>query len=668
MPKHLYLDIETYSPINLPKSGLYKYAQSADFEILLLAYSYDGGEVQVHDLTENPNLPPELCAALFDTDTIKHAYNAAFEWYCLARHFELDAGQTAAWLPQWRCTMLHGTYCGYPAGLALAGAAVGLPADRQKAKTGGALIRYFCVPCAPKQTNGQRTRNLPKHHPERWGDFKRYNAQDVVTEMEIGRRLQNYPVPEFIQRQWETDQQINLRGVPVDLVFVAAAITCGGEVKQRLMDEAAELTGLANPNSRAQLMPWLERALETELADMRKDTVTALLERELSSDSARRVLEIRQELSKTSLTKYDALQTVMCEDGRVRGLLQFYGANRTGRWAGRLIQPQNLPRTYLAPLPLARDLVKAGRTDILQTLYGAVPDALSQLIRTALAAEPGRTFIDVDFSSIEARIIAWLAGEQWVLDVFNSHGKIYEAAAAQMFGLPLERIAKGNPEYAYRQKGKTATLALGYQGGANALIQQGALKQGLTEEELPEIVSRWREANPNIVRYWYDVERAAIDTVNTGQPHQVGRVRFVRTLDPEREQDFLTIMLPSGRKLFYPKPSTLPGKFGTPGLRFWGANQSTGKWEFTETYGGKLVNNIVQGTARDCLAEALERLRIAGYSTVFHVHDEVVIEVPEAGADAALADVIDIISEIPRWAGGLPLAADGWVNNFYKKD
>lgn len=668
---HLSIDIETFSDVDISKAGLYKYAQSPAFAIILFAYSLDGGPVEVIDLTRpGAAFPRELVRALFDPDVVKHAFNAAFEWYCLSRHFGATEEWTKAWLPQWRCTMLHSLYCGYPGSLAASGKALGLPEDRQKMAAGKALIRYFCVPCTATKSNGGRTRNLPRHDPAKWNLFKEYNGQDVVTEMEIESRLSRFPVPDEVQAQWVTDQIINLRGVAVDTALVDGALALDAAVRKDYIREATELSGLDNPNSVAQLAKWLQEETGEEINDLQKATVSDLLDKDLPSDDARRMLEIRQELGKTSNKKYTALAVAVCADSRVRGLLQFYGANRTGRWAGRIVQPQNLPRTYIDGelLPLARQLVQDQKRDAISLIYGSVPDTLSQLIRTAFVASPGHTLVDADFSAIEARVIAWLAGEEWVLEVFRTHGKIYEATASQMFGIPLEKIKKGSPQYAYRQKGKVATLALGYQGGTGSLVSMGALKNGLTEDELPDIVERWRRANPAIVQLWYTVDAAAKEAVNTGRTIELwdGRLTFARECDPENDLDFLTVRLPNGRKLYYAKPYMGQDRFGRPSICYWGIDQKTKKWGSLETYGGKLVENITQATARDCLAEAIERLETAGYPVVFHIHDEVVID---AGPDKAnLEEVIHIMSEVPSWAQGLPLNADGWINEFFKKD
>ena len=672
---HLSIDIETYSDVDIGAAGLYKYAQSPAFTVLLFAYSLDGGPVQVIDLASGgPRscFPVWLTHALKDPAYIKHAYNAAFEWYCLCRFFRWNPEREGlSFLPQWRCTMLHGLYCGYPAGLDAVGKALGLPSDKQKLSTGKALIRYFCVPCAPTGSNGGRTRNLPHHDPAKWELFKTYNGQDVVTEMEVERRLSAFPVPDEVQAQWVTDQIINCRGVAVDLELMDGALELEAASRTRYIAEATELTGLDNPNSVGQLRTWLTEELGEEVAGLKKADVEDLLKRDLSSSTVRRILEIRRELGKTSNKKYAALETTVCADGRVRGLLRFYGANRTGRWAGRMVQPQNLPRTYIASelLPLARELVKARQADALQVVFGSVPDTLSQLIRTAFVAAPGCTLVDADFSAIEARVVAWLAKEEWVLDVFRTHGKIYEATASQMFSIPIDRIRKGNPEYGYRQKGKVATLALGYQGGTGSLVSMGALKNGLTEDELPDIVSRWRQANPAIVQLWTLVEAAAKETVQTGRQIELrnGLIRFARECAPASGLDAMTIRLPSGRKLYYVQPHMGVNRFGRPSLCYFGQDQTSKKWTPLETYGGKLVENITQAVARDCLAEAIQRLENAGYRVVFHIHDEVVIEV-QNGSEADLTRVVEIMSQPPAWAKDLPLNADGWVNEFFKKD
>ena len=570
---------------------------------------------------------------------------------------------------QWRCTMLHGLYCGYTAGLEATGRALGLPEDKRKLSTGKSLIRYFCVPCKPSQANGGRTRNLPQHDPGKWKLFWEYCQQDVVTEMTIENLLSAFPVPDFVQKQWETDLMINARGVAVDMDLVIGALYLGDTVRQNLMAEATAISGLNNPNSVAQLSSWLQTETGEEVSDLRKDTVSKLLGQDGNSPQVQRMLEIRQELGKTSTKKYDAIEAAVCPDGRVRGLLQFYGANRTGRWAGRLVQVQNLPRTYTEPLGLARELVKERKLDALRMIYGAVPDTLSQLIRTAFVAPEGHVLIDADFSAIEARVISWLAGEEWRLEVFRTHGRIYEASASQMFGVPIELIKKGNPEYALRQKGKVAELALGYQGSTGALINMGALDMGIPEEDLPDIVSRWREANKRIRDLWYTMDNAAVQVITQGVSVGVRGLLLSREFDCNRCIDAFTITLPSGRKLYYVDPGIGENQWGKPSISYMGMDQTTKKWKRVETYGGKLVENCVQAIARDCLADTIERLEAAGLPVVFHIHDEVVIDVePWADEEAMLQTVVEIMRRPIPWAPGLPLNADGWVGGYFKKD
>lgn len=656
--RHLSIDIETFSSVDIKKAGLYKYVQAPDFQILLFAYSWGSGPVQIIDLAQGEQLPPEIIYALQDPNVIKHAYNAPFEWYCLNKFYYSP-------LDQWRCTMAHGLYCGYTAGLAATAVALGLPEDKRKMGIGMSLIRTFCVPCKPTKSNGYRTRTLPHHEPEKWNLFKDYCKQDVVTEMEIERRLSNFPLPEQEQRLWVLDQQINSCGVMVDPGLIEGALHCDEIITAELMTEAIALSGLDNPKSVKQLSKWLTEETGEEIENLQKGTVSKLIET-IDSTKAKRMLEIRQELSKTSTKKYVAMREAVCADNRIRGLLQYYGANRTGRFAGRLVQVHNLPRNYLETLSHARNCVKAKKVDALKVIYGNVPDTLSQLIRTTFVPSPGCVLVVADFSAIEARVIAWLAGEQWRLEVFATHGKIYEASASAMFGVPIGLIKKGNPEYELRQKGKVAELALGYQGAAGALISMGALNMGLTEEELPDIVRRWRSANKRIADLWYSLENAALEVMRTGQPVGVKGLLFAREIDYQNQQDFFTIALPSGRKLYYPKPFLHQNDFGKEALHYHGVNQNTKKWEVISTYGGKLVENVVQAIARDCLAESLQRVNAAGYQTVIHVHDEVVLDVPEAVADLDL--VCKIMGQPIPWAPGLLLKADGFVTKFYKKD
>lgn len=661
MIRHISIDLETFSSEPISKTGAYKYVQSDDFEILLFAYSVDYGPVEIVDLASGELIPGWLYAAIKSPEYIKHAYNAAFEWYCLSKFY---GGLLP--LEQWRDTMLHGMYCGFPAGLDVVGKALGLPDDKKKLSIGKALIRYFCVPCAPTKANGGRRRNLPKHDPAKWDLFKTYCKGDVVTEMEVERRLSNYPVPDSLEIQWRTDLRINERGVAVDLKLVEGALRIGEISHDRLMDEAVSITNLENPNSVSQLQGWLESKTQMSFSDLRKDTVEQLISQDKVHGEVRRMLEIRQELGKTSTKKYDAIMSAVCKDGRVRGLLQFYGANRTGRWAGRLVQVQNLPRTYIEQLNFARSVIRHGALDLLRVNFGSVANALSQLIRTAFIASEGNKLVDADFSSIEARVISWLAGENWRLEVFRTHGKIYEASASQMFGVPLDRIKKGNPEYALRAKGKIAELALGYQGGAGALITMGALNMGIPEDDLQDIVTRWRTSNKRIVDLWYKVENAAASVIQTGSPVGVNNLIFAREFDLANGLDFLTITLPSRRKLFYVQPQLGENRWGKPSIIYKGINQTTKQWTTLETYGGKLVENIVQAIARDCLALAIARLEACGFDIVFHVHDEVVIDCPANKAD--LDEVVRLMTLPIPWADGLPLNADGWIGDFFRKD
>lgn len=654
---HLSIDIETRSGADIGKTGLYRYAQDPEFKILLFAWQLNEEPIKIIDLEQGEEIPGFIRGALKNPDFVKHAYNAAFEWYCLNR-----AGYETP-LEQWRCTMIHGLYCGYTAGLDATGKAIGLPQDKQKLAAGKALIRYFCVPAKPTKRNGGRRWNLPQHEPEKWQLFKEYCMQDVAAERAILDRLRLFPVPEEEEALWQMDVRMNAYGVRVDTELVEGALYIDAISSEKLMQEAVELTGLDNPNSTAQLMNWLEEN-GTDTDNLRKDTVSQLLER-LEPGNVKRMLEIRQQLGKTSIKKYVAMKTAKCGDDRIRGLTQFYGANQTGRWAGRLVQMQNLPRNYLKTLDLARNLVKAKNKEGLRMIYGNIPDTLSQLIRTAFIPSEGHKFVVADFSAIEARVIAWLAGEQWVNDVFATHGKIYEATASQMFGVPVEKIVKGNPEYSLRQKGKVATLALGYQGGTNALIAMGALNMGLSEEELPDIVARWRNANPRIRDLWYAVEQAALQALQTGQPQGTHGLIFATEVDLIYGQTFLTVRLPSGRKLFYAKPFLQENRFGKTAIHYYQVGQQTRKWEVASTYGGKMTENIVQAIARDCLAETLRRIDARGLQVVFHVHDEVIVDAP---MDVTVEDLCSLMAEPIPWAPGLVLKGAGFEHNYYMKD
>jgi len=653
----LSIDIETYSSVDITKAGLYKYAQSADFDILLFGYAFNKSEVQVISLAENESMPPGILAALTDPGVIKTAWNAAFEWYCLSRWLGYELP-----IDQWRDTQLNSAYCGLPLSLAKAGVALGLGEEEQKLATGRALIKLFSCPQTPTRSKPW-VRTLPHYEPEKWRLYKEYNARDVKTEMAAAQKLSPWPVPDNVQKEWELATRQNLRGVRIDRTLVEGARYCARLDSTEKLMEARALTGLDNPNSPAQLQAWLSDQLNITLANLDKNTVADLLTADLPP-TERSVLELRQGLSKTSNKKYEAMQNAICEDGYFRGVLQFYGANRTGRYAGRVIQVQNLPRTHLDHLDLARSIVKSKNPDLLAYVYGGISGPLSQLIRTALIPSPGNVFVDADFSAIEARVIAWLAGEQWVLEVFRGHGKIYEATASQMFGVPLEKIVKGRPEYELRQRGKVATLALGYQGSCTALTAMDSGKK-IADEEKPGLVHRWREANPNIVKLWYDLDKAAKDTVKTGRGNRVGYITTqaeVSAADPSLY--FLTIGLPSGRKLFYARPRI--GKNRWEGESIVYQEQRGNGWQESDTYGGKLAENITQAIARDILQHSINQLEAAGYNIAFHVHDEVVIDCLKDKAD--LAEVCRIMGQPVPWAPGLPLKADGWVGDYYTKD
>lgn len=652
----LNIDIETYSSIDIGKSGLYKYAQSNDFEILLFAYSLNGSEVKVIDLAQGETVPDEIIKRLSDNETELRAYNANFEWYCLNR-----AGFKTN-LEQWKCTMIHAYYAGFPGGLGKVGKALGFEEDKKKDMSGKALIRYFSVPCKATRANGGRTRNLPHHDLDKWNLFVEYNRQDVVAEMAIMNKLKSVKVPEGEWEQWRMDIRMNERGIAIDTNLVNSSLWISEYWNEKLMDEARDITGLDNPNSTSQLLEWL-KSQDVKVENLQKVTVEKVIKE--VTGKVKRILEIRKELSKTSTKKYVAMKAALGEQNRVRGLLQFYGANRTGRWAGRLVQVQNLPRNYIQDLSGTREVVKRRDVATLEILYGNIPDTLSQLIRTAFVPEEGKKFVIADFSAIEARVIAWLAGEHWRSEVFKTHGKIYEASASQMFGIPIEKIKKGNPEYALRQKGKVAELALGYQGGPGALKAMGALNMGLTEEELPGIVRMWRESNKNITGLWWAIGSTAIEVVEGGGRKAVNGIIFEKEGDLSNGLDFLTVLLPSGRKLYYVNPGTKLNSWDSKVITYMAQNQTTGKWETAETYGGKLVENIVQAIARDCLAVSIKRLTEKGFKIVMHIHDEVVIE---ASMETTVDEVCGIMGQEIEWAKGLLLRADGFETMYYKKD
>lgn len=651
----LHIDLETYSDVDITKAGLYRYVQSPAFEIMLFAYSYDYAPVRIIDLAAGEQIPVGIVQDLNDVNVKKTAHNAAFEINCLKKYFQTE-------ICQWHCTMVHAYYCGLPGQLGQLGKALGLPESRQKMAIGKQLIKYFCVPCTPTKNNYGRTRNRWYHDRQRWELFKSYCIRDVETEMAIHRILEKHPFPDTEHFNWVLDQQINFHGVAMDQELIRGALDISDKIQGELADRAKEITGLDNPNSVAQLKQWIRENSDLELEDLKKQTVAEVLADKSGDELIKEVLRIRKELGKTSVKKYESMETCMCADGRIRGLLQFYGANRTGRWAGRLVQVQNLPRNYLGTLDTARELVKKRQTDALRAIYGNVPDTLSQLIRTAFIPGPGKKFLVADFSAIEARVLSWLAGEQWRLDVFRTHGKIYEASASTMFGVDMDLIRKGNPEYALRGKGKVAELALGYQGGKGSLISMGALNMGLSEEELPDIVRRWRGSNQRIVAFWKAVEQYALDTVRHGTTGYMScGIAF------DRDEDYLFITLPSGRKLYYYKPEVRLNDLGRDAIHFRGVNQKTRKWEVVSTYGGKLTENIVQAAARDLLANSLMNLYREGFQINFHIHDEVILEVPEDSAKT-LEEVIGIMCRLPGWAGGLPLNADGFESHYYKKD
>lgn len=650
--KHLSIDVETRSSIDIQKAGAYKYVQSPDFQILLFAYKVDDDPVKVIDLASGEKIPEEILLAISDASVIKHAYNATFEWICLNR-----AGIETP-ITQWRCTMVWAMYCGYAAGLAATGEAIGLPEDKKKLSVGRSLIRYFCV---PKARGGWHE---PDADPEKWDIFKTYNAQDVEAEYAILQRLRPYPLPDAEWKQWAMDVQMNAFGVRVDTELIEGALAFDQRNSEALMSEALDLTGLANPNSATQLLPWLaDQGLS--LSNLQKATVSEALQREDLDPKARRVLELRRMLGKTSLKKYQTMQTAVGEGDRIRGISQYYGANRTGRWAGRLVQMQNLPRNYIKTLDGARTLVKRKNYTGFRMIYENIPDTLSQLIRTAFIPSEGHKFVVADYSAIEARVIAWLAGETWVNEVFATHGKIYEATAAQMFHVPIETIAKGEENYPLRQKGKVATLALGYQGGPGALTAMGALKMGLSEEELPEIVDKWRDANPHITRMWYEIQDAAVKSVETGGETETHGLIFRMEGDLVYGQTFLTVRLPSGRKLYYPRAHLETNRFGRPAIHYNAVGQQTKKWGMESTYGGKLTENIVQAIARDCLAVTLDRIAARGWQVVFHVHDEVIVDAP---MDVTVEDLCAIMAEPIPWAPGLILKGAGFEGKYYMKD
>lgn len=650
----LHIDIETYSSIDLKSSGAYRYFLAPDFEVLLVAYAFDDRPVELVDLARGETLPREFIDALMDPNVEKHAHNANFE-----RNAFRAIGYSVP-IDQWHCTMVKAAYCGLPLSLEMVSEALDLQ-DKSKLKTGKALIRYFSQPCKPTKANGKRRRNLPEHDEEKWEQFREYCRQDVVAEREISTLLAKYEIPDFERQMYILDQEINDRGILIDLEFARKAIQLDQTSSELLEQRMVELTGVENPNSPAQLKEWLGTAMNKgqPVQSLAKDEIPALID-EAGPGAVSEVLRLRQKAAKTSIKKYQAmLNCASPEDHRGRGLLQYYGANRTGRWAGRLVQVQNLPRNYVSDLELARQLVKYEDYDTISLFYDDVPSILSQLIRTAFIAKPGHTFVVADFSAIEARVTAWLAGEQWRLDVFNSHGKIYEASASAMFGIPIEQITKNSPE---RKKGKIAELALGYGGSLGALTKMGGEDMGLSRTEMKGIVRRWREKNPAIVSLWEGLEHAAKVSLKTGRRVETD----FRGVSFEYDGTILAMQLPSGRKLCYYEPSFGENRFGNRGLQYKEVNK--GKWWHTDTYGGKLTENAVQAISRDLLAWSMLRLKERGFTIVMHVHDEVICEEPEEIAEQRLSEMNSVMaSEIP-WAPDMPNKAEGFITPFYKKD
>lgn len=645
--KTLSIDLETYSSADISKTGVYRYSEAPDFEILLFGYSIDGDPVQQVDLTCGEHVPEEVRDALSDPAVTKWAFNASFERICLSRWLGLPSG-TYLEPDQWRCSIIWSAYLGLP--LSLAGVGAVLKLDKQKLDTGKDLIRYFCKPCRPTKKNGGRTRNLPRHDPGKWEQFKSYNLRDVETEMEIQKKLARFPVPEFVWDEYHLDQEINDRGIRVDMQMVENAIDVDGWSRFDLKTQLQDLTALENPNSVAQMKAWLTQH-GMEIESLGKKEVAAMLKD--APPDMREALVLRQQLAKSSVKKYQAMQNCVCADGRAHGMFMFYGANRTGRFAGRLVQLQNLPQNHMDDLEQARALVRRADYDSLQLLYDSVPDVLSELIRTAFIPYEGGKFIVADFSAIEARVIAWMADEKWRLEVFKNGGDIYCASASQMFGVPVEKHGINGH---LRQKGKIAELALGYGGSVGALKAMGALEMGIPEEELKPLVDAWRDANPNITELWWDVDRAVKEAVDLRTSSETHGIQFVY------ESGFLFICLPSGRRLAYVKPRIGENRFGGESVTYEGVG-GTKKWERLESYGPKFVENIVQALSRDILCYAMKTLRCC--NIVAHVHDEIIIE---ADPKVSLEAICEQMGRTPPWAKGLILRADGYETPFYKKD
>lgn len=664
MMRHMSVDIETYSDRDISKTGAYAYAESPEFTILLIGYKLDTDEsVTVIDLSDYPTKTeaedylnmcyPEFFEALMSDEVIKTAYNANFERTCLARYFGEMPPQ------QWRCTMIKAATLGLPGSLAEVGAAIGLPEDKQKLATGKALINYFCKPCKPTKANGGRTRNLPAHAPDKWKLFMEYNSQDVVAEEAIGERLSRFDtITPFEQKLWDFDQRMNDRGILIDTVMAQKILDYDQFNREKLMQEARQLTGLDNPNSLAQLKDWLNN-MGLPMQSVTKETVDAALALQYIPDNVRRMLEIRKNLGKTSTAKYASMKEAVCADHRLRGILQFYGANRSGRWAGRIVQVHNLPQNKFPDIDYCRELADAGDFETMELLFGDLPFAFSQLIRTAFIADEGCTFLVSDFSAIEARVIAWIADEEWRLEVFRNGGDIYCASASQMFHVPVEKHGINGH---LRQRGKVAELALGYQGGFGAMKRMDTTG-AIPEDEIPAIIHNWREASPNICKLWNLYEAAAKTCIKERRT-----IKTKHGVEFSYTEGVMFIKLPSGRKLSYWKAGVEELDDGREHITYMGVNQETKKWGRTETYGGKLVENVVQAIARDCLAEVMLKVEEAGYDIVMHIHDEIVVDVPDEKLDKAKADISAIMSEAPAWAPGLPLRGDGYTTKHYKKD
>lgn len=650
----LHIDIETYSSEDIKKSGLYRYVNSVDFEIMLLAFAFNNDPVEVIDLSAGEELPGVLIEAFKNDSVTIHAHNATFERKALSSiGIEIP-------IERWRCSMIKSSYCGFPLSLDKASKALGLSEDKTKLSTGRALIKYFCTPCKPTKTNGFRHRNFWYHNKIKWVEFKEYCARDVEAEREIIHRLSKYKIPYFERQNYILNEIINDAGILVDIDFAVQAYNMDNIFRSTVSSKIKHITGIDNPNSHAQMKKWISEAIGKEIKSLAKDNIGPLLE-EIESEAVREVLNLRSKLSKSSTKKYVSMQNCVLGDFRARGLFQFYGANKTGRWAGRLIQLQNLPRNYIKELEEARSIVKSGDYESLNLIYDDVSNVLSQLIRTSFIAPQGKTLLVADFSAIEARVIAWLAQEFWRIQIFQTHGKIYEASASVMFGVPIEKIYKGSE---LRTKGKIAELALGFQGAVGALQKMGGEKMGLSVYEMKSIVRKWRSANRNIVSMWYDIEACAKKAIKTRRliVSKFGQLQF------RYDGETLTIALPSGRKLFYPEPRIGTNRFGSESIEYKGVNQVTGKWGFIDTYGGKLTENIVQAIARDLLAESMINLHNSGFKIVMHVHDEVIIEADKDNSEDLLNEVCEIMGRPIHWAEGLPLSADGYETEFYKKD